>query len=262
MALFSVTGNTGCQPIEVSFINNSQNLESPAYAWNFGDGTTSAETNPIHLYEVPGNYDITLTVTNQTGCVNTLTMADAVEVYAVPVADFDADPQAATIDNPTIRFTENIDIPYALINWDFGDGATNEGDDNPRHTYGAAGTYYVVMYTETEHGCWDRDTLEIGILEDIKIFVPNAFTPNGDGLNDCFSVGGTTGDVIDAFRIIIYSRWGQIIYDSPISNPDCVWDGKDMNGKMVTSDSYIFRIYGKDFRGAKKVYEGVVMMVL
>ena len=64
------------------------------------------------------------------------------------------------------------------------------------------------MYTETEHGCWDRDTLEIGIVEDIKIFVPNAFSPNGDGLNDCFSVGGTTGDIIEVFRIIIYSRWG------------------------------------------------------
>jgi gliding motility-associated-like protein len=184
-----------------------------------------------------------------------------VEIYAVPVADFNAEPQAATIDNPTIRFTENIDIPYALIQWDFGDGATNTGDADPRHTYGAEGTYYVVMYTETEHGCWDRDTLEIGILADIKIYVPNAFTPDGDGLNDCFAIGGTTGDIIDAFRIIIYSRWGEQILDLPITDPNCVWDGRDFTGKVVTPDSYVFRIFGKDFRGAKKVYEGVVTLV-
>ena len=260
-ALFTASDNTGCQPVEASFFNNSQNLQTPTYLWDFGDGTTSAETNPTHLYEFPGNYDITLTVTNQTGCTNTLTINDMVEVYAVPVAEFDAEPQAATIDNPTIRFTEQIDIPYALIQWDFGDGATNTGDASPRHTYGAEGTYYVVMYTETEHGCWDRDTVEIGILADIKIFVPNAFTPDGDGLNDCFSVGGTTGDIIDAFRIIIYSRWGEQILDLPITNPDCVWDGRDASGKFVTPDSYVFRIFGKDFRGAKKVYEGVVTIV-
>jgi gliding motility-associated-like protein len=154
-----------------------------------------------------------------------------------------------------------IDIPYALINWDFGDGATNTGEASPRHTYGAPGSYYVVMYTETEHGCWDRDTLEIGILEDIKIYVPNAFTPDGDGLNDCFSVGGTTGDVIDAFRVMIFSRWGELVYDAPITDPYCVWDGKDLSGKPVTPDSYIFRIFGKDFRDAKKVYEGVLTIV-
>jgi gliding motility-associated-like protein len=117
------------------------------------------------------------------------------------------------------------------------------------------------MYTETEHGCWDRDTLEIGIVEDIKIFVPNAFSPNGDGLNDCFSIGGTTGDIIDVFRVIIYNRWGVEVYDSKLVDPDCVWDGRDMNGNIVPGDTYVFRIFGQNFRGAKKVYEGMVMVV-
>jgi gliding motility-associated-like protein len=261
VALFSASGNTGCQPIEVTFYDQSANLENPTYLWDFGDGTTSGLSAPTHLYENPGNYDITLTVTNSTGCTNTLTINDLVEVYEVPVADFFAEPQAATIDNPTIRFTEQINIPFSIITWDFGDGGAASGEASPRHTYTAPGTYYVVMYTETEHGCWDRDTLEIGILEDIKIFVPNAFSPNGDGLNDCFSVGGTTGDVIEVFRVIIYSRWGQQIFESAITDPYCVWDGRDYSGKYVTPDSYIFRIFGKNHRGAKKVYEGIVTVV-
>ncbi len=117
------------------------------------------------------------------------------------------------------------------------------------------------MYTETEHGCWDIDTLEIGIVEDIKIFVPNAFTPNGDGLNDCFSIGGTTGDIIDVFRIMVFSRWGKEVYDAPVTNPDCIWDGRDNQGNIVPGDSYVFRIYGKNARGAKKIYEGMVTVV-
>jgi gliding motility-associated-like protein len=261
LAAFSASGNFGCQPIEVSFQNASSNLENPSYLWDFGDGSTGTDANPTHMYPVPGIYDITLTVTNSTGCINTLTISDLVEVYEVPVADFEADPQAATIDNPTIKFTEMINIPFALIKWDFGDSSNVSTEPNPRHTYGAPGSYLVVVYTETEHGCWDRDTLEIGIVEDIKIFVPNAFTPNGDGLNDCFMIGGTTGDIVDLFRIIIFNRWGTEIIDRPITDPNCIWDGKDMSGNVMPGDTYVFRIFGKNFRGAKKVYEGMVMLV-
>jgi len=262
LASFTAAGAFGCQPIEVTFSNASSNLENPTYLWDFGDGTTETMANPSHIYTEPGAYDVTLTVTNSTGCVNTLTINNMVEVYEVPVADFDADPQAATIDNPTINFTEMVNIPFSLIQWDFGDNSGNSFENNPRHTYGAPGSYMVVMYTETEHGCWDRDTLEIGIVEDIKIFVPNAFSPNGDGLNDCFSIGGTTGDIIDVFRIIVFDRWGGQIYDSQVIDPNCVWDGKNMNGVMVPGGPYVFRIFGQNFRGAKKVYEGMVTVLM
>ena len=261
IAAFTAVNNRDCQPVTASFANISSNLENPTYLWEFGDGTTETLANPSHIYPEPGNYNVTLTVTNSTGCINTFTLNDAVEVYEVPVADFTADPQAATIDNPTINFTEMVNIPFALITWDFGDSTTVSTEDDPRHTYGAPGMYMVVMYTETEHVCWDRDTLEIGIVEDIKIFVPNAFSPNGDGLNDCFSIGGTTGDIIDVFRIIIYNRWGTQVYESPITTPECIWDGRDQAGNVVTADTYIFRIFGQNMRGAKKVYEGMVMVV-
>jgi gliding motility-associated-like protein len=261
VSAFSAANNKGCQPVSVSFTNTSSNLENPAYLWDFGDGTTETQANPSHTYTEPGHYNVTLTVTNSTGCINTFILNDAVEVYEVPVADFTADPQAATIDNPTINFTEQVNIPFALIEWDFGDSTAVSTENNPRHTYGLPGNYLVVMYTETEHGCWDRDTLEIGIVEDIKIFVPNAFSPNGDGLNDCFSIGGTTGDIIDVFRVIIFNRWGAQVYESHITTPECVWDGKDQHGNPVTADTYVFRIFGQNMRGAKKVYEGMVMVV-
>jgi len=261
LAGFTATGAAGCQPIQVSFTNISSNLENPSYLWDFGDGTTGTDVNPSHEYTIPGTYDITLTVTNSTGCVNTLTINDMVEVFEVPVADFTADPQAATIDNPTINFSEQVNIPYQIINWDFGDGNEDLSSPNPRHTYTLPGTYLVVMYTETEHGCWDRDTLEIGIVEDIKIFVPNAFTPNGDGLNDCFAIGGTTGDIVDVFRIIIYNRWGVQLVDEPVHNPECLWNGRDVNGVEMPGGQYIFRIFGKNLRGSKKVYEGMVTLL-
>jgi gliding motility-associated-like protein len=262
LAAFTASNSFGCQPVQATFNNHSSNLENPSYLWDFGDGSTETVENPSHIYPDAGIYDVTLTVTNSTGCINTFTLNDAVEVYEVPVADFSADPQAATIDNPTIKFSELVNIPFALIKWDFGDSTNISTEDNPRHTYGAPGSYMVVMYTETEHGCWDRDTLEIGIVEDIKIFVPNAFSPNGDGLNECFSIGGTTGDIVDVFKVMIFNRWGVEVWESSISDPTCIWDGKDKNGVKVPGDTYIFRIFGQNIRGAKKVYEGMVTVVL
>ncbi len=261
VAAFTAANAFGCQPVQVSFTNQSSNIENPTYLWDFGDGNTETLENPTHIYPDPGIYDVTLTVTNSTGCINTLTINNIVEVYEVPVADFEADPQAATIDNPTIRFTQKVNIPFSLIEWDFGDSTNINTQPNPSHTYTAPGNYMVVMYTETEHGCWDRDTLEIGIVEDIKIFVPNAFSPNGDGLNECFSIGGTTGDIIDVFEVIIFNRWGTMVYDGNVTNPECVWDGRDMNGNVVPGDTYVFRIFGQNFRGVRKVYEGMVTVV-
>jgi len=60
---------------------------------------------------------------------------------------------------------------------------------------------------------------------------------------------------------MIFSRWGQEVYESQIDSPDCVWDGKDMAGNIMPGDTYIFRIFGKNHRGARKVYEGMVMIV-
>ncbi len=258
--MISVVNNAGCSPLEVQFQNESQELDNPTYWWDFGDGTTSQEYDPVHVYESPGLYDVTLTVNNATGCDSTKTFPDVVEVYPSPEADFIADPLAATIDHPEISFYEQISGSFSYIRWDFGDGDSSLLE-NPVHNYTAPGFYDVNMYTESIHGCWDTVSLQISITEELKVYIPTAFTPNGDGLNDCFVIKGTTSDIIDNFHVIIYHRWGQIVYQSIIDSPDCVWDGRGMDGEQVAAGTYVYKIYGTDYRGTKQKFEGLITIV-
>jgi gliding motility-associated-like protein len=202
-----------------------------------------------------------MTVTNSTGCVTTTSFPNIIEAYPVPVANFDAEPKAATIDNPVISFSELIQGDYSYIEWDFGDGVTSS-EQNPKHTYTLPGNYDVIMYTENTQGCADSDTLNIGILTELRVFIPSAFSPNSDGLNDCFSISGTTGDIINSFRLQVFDRWGSTVYNSIIESADCIWDGRDSEGKVLPADTYIYRITGSDMQGGRKVFEGSVTIYL
>jgi gliding motility-associated-like protein len=201
-----------------------------------------------------------MTVTNETGCDNVITMNDVVEVYPQPEADFTADPTAATINNPEITFTELISGGFSLVSWDFGDGSTST-EENPVYSYTAPGEYQVIMYTENEFGCNDTAMLTISITENVKVFFPTAFTPNGDGLNDCFTMSGTTNDIIDKFGLRIYYRWGDVVYETTVRTPDCVWDGRDLEGNLVPADTYVYHIYGEDYKGNNYNFKGVIAVV-
>jgi gliding motility-associated-like protein len=257
----SASQEDGCLPLEVQFYNESTELDSPIFFWDFGDGSTSQDVDPVHVYNTPGLYSVTLKARNGVGCEDIITYQDMVEVFPQPIAGIEADPLAATIDNPKISFFEMIQGNYNEIEWDFGDGNTSTEND-PVHYYTAPGLYDVIMYTENFEGCWDRDTLQISITEELKIYIPSAFSPDGDGLNDCFAIRGTTHDVINNFTVVIFNRWGQQIYHSSIGNPDCVWDGTGLEGEIVPTDTYVYRIYGEDYRGGKHNFTGLLTVVL
>jgi len=102
----------------------------------------------------------------------------------------------------------------------------------------------------------------VSVDVDLRIYVPNAFSPNGDGLNDCFELKGTVYDVVETFDVAIFNRNGQVILKSTINNPACLWDGHNNDGTLVPAGSYIYRITGIDYKGQKHKWEGVLSVVL
>ena len=88
-----------------------------------------------------------------------------------------------------------------------------------------------------------------------KILVPDAFTPNGDGLNDTFSAKGI---YVDQFKMTIYSRWGQVIYDT--SDRTKGWDGT-IDGQLAAAGQYLYRIEVQDLTGLKTVRTGTVLLI-
>jgi len=93
------------------------------------------------------------------------------------------------------------------------------------------------------------------VVQDVKIFLPTAFSPNGDGLNDIFEVKGRFQS---NFSLVILNRWGQIVYES--NDPKKGWDGK-MNGKEAPVGVYAYRLTAVDERGIKYEKSGTVTLV-
>ncbi len=150
LAEFDFTENCG----EVTFINTSRGRTvSPitGVQWDFDDGNTSTDFNPVHQYGANGDYDVTLVITNAAGCTDTATLP--VEVRYLPDTDFTTAPSTVCVGLP-ITFLET-GSNLLEINWDFGDGSFFSGS-NPVRTYVTAGTFTVTLTTLNAGGC--RDT--------------------------------------------------------------------------------------------------------
>ncbi len=145
----------GCVPFTITpvpVITNSAPII--AYQWNFGDGSTSTLQNPVHTYNTQGSFTVQLIITTNTGCTDTLTMADAVRTGTKPHADFTAGPIPVCGKTPVMF--NNLSTPANCTwTWNFGDGNTSS-QTNPSHAYLDTG-YFNISLIANNNGC--RDTM-------------------------------------------------------------------------------------------------------
>ncbi|GAB4406115.1 MAG: hypothetical protein OHK0039_07600 [Bacteroidia bacterium] len=157
VANFALANNQGCPGLTVSFTDlSSDTLPVVSWQWNFGDGFSSTLQHPTHTYTQPGYYDVRLIVTNSNGCRDTLSMPQAVHVYALPTAQFAPD-QSADCAPFTVQFNDQsvANEPGAVISawqWTFGDGGSSLLQ-HPQHSYPVVGSYVVQLTVSDDHGC-------------------------------------------------------------------------------------------------------------
>lgn len=137
---------SGDAPLEVQFTDQS-NGEITNHFWDFGDGNTSAEQNPSHIYETPGDYIVTLIVSNDTDS-DTLIKQNYITVSPSITADFSAVPTEGPAPL-AVQFTDNTTGNVSSWSWDFGDGGTST-EQNPSHIYETAGEYTVSLMVRNE----------------------------------------------------------------------------------------------------------------
>ena len=122
-----------------------------AWQWDFGDGTTSTNQNPVHQYTTSGLYTVSLTVTDEYGS-DTMTRTNYIAIDVPPMAEFTSDTQSAFL-NENITFTDQS-TSYGTISswqWNFGDGTTSTAQ-NPVHSYSATGNYTISLTVTDEFG--------------------------------------------------------------------------------------------------------------
>jgi PKD repeat protein len=149
-AHFAASGFSGCAPYQVAFSDSSVNAST--YIWDFGDGNTSTDSNPVHVYDQPGVYSVILITYDSTGCSAAYQLADSIRVFGSPLAAFDIDESAGCA--PFSISPENLSVGATSYHWNFGDG-TNSYDANPNHTYVNSGTYIVSLIAYGDGGCVD-----------------------------------------------------------------------------------------------------------
>jgi len=139
-------------PTQVIFKDYSLGSTPLTYSWNFGDGMTSTDQNPTHTYTQVGTYTVTLTVTNAYGS-NTAVKQNYILIGVSPLADFAATPTSGNLPL-NVQFTDLSQGQVTRWFWNFGDGQTST-DQNPAHTYWAAGTYTVTLTASNAYGSSD-----------------------------------------------------------------------------------------------------------
>lgn len=253
--LFTAGPLTGCNPTSVNFTDQSPGNIS-AWNWDFGDGSTSGIQNPEHSYGA-GTFSVSLTVTDAIGCQATLSMNNYISILNNPVASFFADPPIASEDEPEIRFI-NQTSGATLYLWDFGDGAGGSVLENPVYTYGASGDYTVTLWAVNDAGCTDSTQLTVSVRPMYTIYIPSAFSPNGDGKNDYFSPQGS-GWNTDTYFMAIFNRWGQMLFKTTDINH--AWNGLMPDGAEVQEDVYTVIIHVKGFDGNEREYIRQVTLI-
>jgi len=152
---FSTNVFNGCVPLPVQFSNESVNAVT--YLWDFGDGYTSNDINPVHVYATPGTYNVTLNGYSQAGNLSA-TVNSQIAVFPSPVANFSAYPPIVGQPGQTVFFTDNSINAWTWA-WNFGDpgsGANNTATiQNPGHTYAQNGNYTVTLIVTNNYGCAD-----------------------------------------------------------------------------------------------------------
>lgn len=251
--------NNGCVPLCVNFsVSNAASMTSIVWSVNGGNGANGGTYS--NCFDASGIYTVSASVTDAIGCSNTTTYL--INAYPVPVADFIFAPIKPIINKDEVTFTDAThNATITSWSWYFYSNASyTSSQQNPTFYYPEAGTYPVTLVVKSDHGCIDTITKAIVVGEDFGIYVPNAFTPNGDGTNDTFQPKGFG---IKDYELDIFDRWGERIYHTKIF--EAGWDGKHHRGldygTFCKDDIYIWKIKVVNVFGEAKYYTGHVTLI-
>jgi gliding motility-associated-like protein len=235
---FTADTTSGCIPVLVNLSADTTGQQA-SYTWSSNGGGGSVGANAQMTFGVGGCYDVTLTATLN-GCSYSVTQPDFVCVQDYPQASFEANPPSFTESTQTINFN-NTSIGATGYVWNFGDGNVSN-QEYPEHLFqGTNDGYTITLIASTSMGCMDSTSVTISANLGAVYYIPNSFTPDGDKYNQIFKPVVSTGISSDGYEMLIFNRWGEIMFES--KNINVGWDGSyGTEGLDCPSGTYTYKI--------------------
>jgi gliding motility-associated-like protein len=239
-----------CENNDVSFFSASGSglpYTIATKTWQIA-GSSYSGSAVTHRFNTAGQYDVTFIVTATNGCSDTAKKTNWITVHENPISDFEVLTNVDRNNSLTIGITDYSTNAYRYL-YKFGDGDVSTYSE-PVHTYNDSGFYTIWQIVSTDFGCVDS-TMKTVFVKELSAYVPSAFSPNNDGINDEFSPV-LIGDDPSVYSLIVVNRWGETIFESRDKSQG--WDGS-FQGVPCEIGTYIWQLVYKDENSTKTYHK-------
>lgn len=243
-------GGLLCPNTQITFLDKSESTYKPitSWLWWFGDGTSAEDQNTSHIYNHGGTYNVSLISGNIKGCVDTVTKQITVENFQPYAGD-----DTIIVKGEYINFHASGGIEYTwtpTTNLNFSDVP------NPRGYYPDTGRFDYNVHIKSAFGCEGDDSIRVWVVGQSSLFMPSAFSPNGDGLNDRLRPRTVGYSKIRFFRV--FNRWGELVFDTNKFYEG--WDGT-YKGRRADIGTYFWVVGVTDRFGNESVIKGDAALI-
>jgi len=244
---------SGCVPFCSTYSLQSSEGNVINSIWTFNNQSVNSST-VSYCFNTPGNFELKGSFEDDKTCRGTITQM--VKVFPLPVADFDYSPAKPIENQDLVVFTNTSEGENQnKWQWAINDGKnTNSFSENTSCFFEDAGNYAVAFLVRNSWGCWDTIVKSIEVALDFNVYIPNAFTPNEDGLNDVFF---PVMRGVKRYELQIFNRWGELIFST--SSPDRNWDGT-LQGEPCPQGIYNYKLNVLNNKSQEMNYNGVITL--
>ena len=227
------------------------------WLWNFGNGNSSQIQTPTVVYSAAGDYNMVLTGSNKLGCSDTA--VHSVVVVPLPTADPASNP-ITVISGGSAQLNMNYTGPVVSYNWSPAQNLNCITCPTPTATPRVTTDYHVQV--EDRYGCKNSGDVTVKVIcNGQNFFIPNTFSPNGDGINDVFYLRGS--GLFRVNSLMIFNRWGELVFENrnfSVNDPLAGWNGS-YRGKKATPDVYIYQVELICENGETIKYSGNIALI-
>ncbi len=234
----------GCYPLTVHFTNTTASANVQTVQVNFGDGSIAnyLGLQPFnHIYTQAGIYTVTVTITSTSGCQYVTTYTNLIHAYSYPNANFTMMPSEVSMFDPKTTLVNESSNDVVSYLWNIPNGTPSSStldEVSVQFPLDSATIYPITLYVTNQYGCIDSIVHSLVVFEEVILYAPNAFTPDGDDFNQTWRVY-TIGIDLYLFNLKIFNRWGEIVWES--NDMDVGWDGT-YHGELVQDGTYTWLV--------------------